>query len=159
MPGACTDGSLRPDRYPEKPGKKSLETIGCGRKCKFFNFLLQKIEIWPQNQIERIILGIKPTFFVWIPRIWKNKNITSSGRYHFFKVYFRFFGHIRLPVRSQTTLSTRTRHFPITCNKSFGSMSYLWPLTLRYDSHDLSVRRYDSVTFLDTPHNFFPKNI
>ena len=44
-----------------------------------------------------------------------------------FLVYFRFFGHFRLPVKSQTTLSTRTRHFPITCEKPFSSSQIFGP--------------------------------
>ena len=71
-------------KCPKKNYTLTLKTIGCERKCQFFHFLLREIEIWLQNQIKRIISGIKPTFFVWIQRIWKNKNLTSSGRYHCF---------------------------------------------------------------------------
>ena len=76
--------------------------IGCERKCHFFHFFVTLIEIWFQNQIERIILGIIPTFFVWIRHIWENKNITSSGCSHCFSVNFRFFGHFRLPEVIET---------------------------------------------------------
>ena len=46
----------------------------------------------------------------------------------FLTLKYYFFGHFRLPVRSDTTLSTRTRHFPITYRKPFGSISNLWPV-------------------------------
>ena len=62
----------------------TLKTLGCEIKCQFFHFLLREIEIWLQNQINRIISCIKQTFFVWIRRIWKNKNIKSTGQYHYF---------------------------------------------------------------------------
>ena len=42
----------------------TLKTIGCEIKCQFFHFLLREIEIWLQNQINRIISCIKPTFFL-----------------------------------------------------------------------------------------------
>ena len=70
----------------------TLKIIGCERKCQFFNFLLCEIEIFLQNQIERIILGITPAFFVWIRRIWENKNITSSDRYRCFSFTSGFSG-------------------------------------------------------------------
>ena len=48
MSDACTEGSLRPNLQPEVPEKNynlTLKTIGCERKCRFFHFLLRKIEI------------------------------------------------------------------------------------------------------------------
>ena len=63
--------------------------IRCERKCQFFSFFVALIEIWLQNQIERIIPG-------------ENKNITSSGCSHCFSVNFRFFGHFRLPEVIET---------------------------------------------------------
>ena len=83
----------------------TLKIIRCERKCQVFHFSLGKIEIRLQHQIKRIISGITPTFFVWIRRIWENKNITSSHRFHCFSLYFRFFGHFRLSVTFETTPS------------------------------------------------------
>ena len=118
---------------PKKFQTLRLKMIGCVRKCQFFYFLLLEIEIWLQNQIKRIILGIKTTIFIWIWRIFENKNITSSGRYHCFLVYFRFFRHFRSPVTSKTTLSARPRRFPITNKKPFDDISNLWRnLVLRF---------------------------
>ena len=112
----------------EKIHTLTLKIIGCERNCHFFHFLLLEIEIWLQNQINRIIFGIKPTIFVLIRPILENKNITSSGRYHCFSVYFRFYRYFRSPVTSETTLSARTRRFPITCKKPFDDISNLWPV-------------------------------
>ena len=92
-----TTGSARKKNYT-----LTLKIIGCERKCQFFTFFVALIEIWLQNQIERIILSIIPTFFVWIRHIWENKNITSSGCSHCFSVNFRFFGHFRLPEVIET---------------------------------------------------------
>ena len=83
-------------RSAQKNHALTLKIIGGKRKCQFFHFSLLEIKISIQNQILRIILGIKPTFFVWIPAIGENKNITSSDPYHCFLHYFRFFGHFRL---------------------------------------------------------------
>ena len=105
-----------------------LKIIGCERKCQLFYFLLLEIEIWHENQIKRIIFGIKSTIFVLIRRIFENKNITPSGRNNCFSVYSRFSRHFRLPVTSDTTLSGRTRRFPITCKKPFIDISDLWPV-------------------------------
>ena len=58
MSVACTEGSLRTDRSPEKSEKNhtlTLEIIGLESKCQFFHFLLREIEILAQNQIKRII--------------------------------------------------------------------------------------------------------
>ena len=65
----------------------------------FFRFMFREIEIWLQNQIKR------------------NSSLLSLCLAYF-----------RLPVRSQTTPSTHTRHFLITCKKPFGSISNLLPV-------------------------------
>ena len=86
--GACTEGSLRPDRYPERSEKKSYFNVENNRlwnKMSFFSFFVS----WNRNLTSE---SDKPhhfvykthVFFVWIRRIWKNKNITSSGQYHYF---------------------------------------------------------------------------
>ena len=116
--GACIKGSFRHERLP----------IGCGRKCQFLTFLLREVENWLPNHIKLIISCIKPSFFRLDTAYLKNKNITSSGRYHWFSVYFRFFRNFLSPVTSETTLSARTRRFPITCKKPFDDISNLWPV-------------------------------
>ena len=57
-----------------------------------------------QNQIYRIISCIIPTFYTWIRHIWENKIITSSCFNHCFSIYFRFFGHSRLPEVIETSI-------------------------------------------------------
>ena len=44
MSNACTEGSSRPDRLPEKSEKHTLtlKTIGCERKCPFFSFFVAR---------------------------------------------------------------------------------------------------------------------
>ena len=84
--GKCLVRALRVDLTCNQECPKKLyfnvKNNRLWKKFQFFHFLLRQIKIWLQNQIKRIISGIKPTFFVWIQRIWKNKNLTSSGRYH-----------------------------------------------------------------------------
>ena len=70
----------------------------------FSIFFLALIEIWRQNQIEHIILGIIPAFYALILHILENKNIISSGFYLYFSIYFRFFGHFRLPEVIETPI-------------------------------------------------------
>ena len=77
----------------------------------FFIFSVALIEIWLQHPIKRIILGIIPTFYVWIRPIWENKNITSSDCHHCFLTFFRFFGHFRLPEVIET--STKPQFQPL----------------------------------------------
>ena len=84
-------------KYQKKFNTLTLKIIDYERKCQFFHFFVALIEIWLQHQIKRTILGIMPTFYVWIRPIWENKNITSSDCHHCFLTFFRFFGHFRLP--------------------------------------------------------------
>ena len=83
----------------------------------FFHFFIALIEIWLQNQTERIISGIRPTFFVWIRLICENKNLTSSGYSHCFSVNFWFFGHFRLPEVIETPTKPQFQPFPSTCKR------------------------------------------
>ena len=109
-------GSVRKKSYLKVKNNKLW------KKMTFFSIIGALIELRLQNQIERIILVIKPTFFVCIRHILENKNITSSGCYHGFSVNFRFFGHFRLPVMTVTPPRFQPFSMP---SKNFGLISCL----------------------------------
>ena len=117
----------------EKNYTLTLKTIGCGRKCQFFNFCCVKSKSDFRNrlnasfQVHIFRTPKNPRFSSWYGVIDKIK-ISSSGRYHCISVYFRLFRHFRLPVTPETTLSTRTRRFPIACKKPFDDTWNLWPV-------------------------------
>ena len=79
--------------------KRRLEGI----RGKFCNFISEKgclegtSEIFEKNKVQR-----------------EKWPVPSNGPPLYFSVYFRFFRHFRSPVTSETSLSARTRRFPIT---------------------------------------------
>ena len=87
---------------PEKILYYNVKNNRLWKKISIFSFFVALIEIWPQHKIKRIILGIIPTFNVWIRPIWENKNITSSDCNYCFLTFFRLFGHFRLPELIET---------------------------------------------------------
>ena len=75
------------------------------------------IKIWLQHQINSIILGIIPTFYVWIRPIQENKKFTSSDCHHCFLTFFRFSSYFRLPDMIETYPKPQFGPLPTTCKK------------------------------------------
>ena len=104
-------------KCPKKIYTLTLKIIGCERKCHFFHFFVALIKIWLQHQINSIILGIIPTFYVWIRPIQENKKFTSSDCHHCFLTFFRFSSYFRLPDMIETYPKPQFGPLPTTCKK------------------------------------------
>ena len=98
------------------------------KKMTIFSFFVA----WYQNLTSESVLSHHFGYKTYVLRLFtvylRNKNIISSGCYNCISVYFRFFRHFRSPVPFETTLSARTRRFPITYKKPFDDISNLWPV-------------------------------